>query len=174
MTQGWASGWWTCRGFHGAHHIFVYHQIFVCFTNAIDSCENVLGIVAGDIGNLFFTTPCAENIWSCCGAESGPICGAVVVLKRSLYGLKMASKSFHKYFGDFLRDLGFIPSRVDKDLWICKYDEYEEYDYIATHVDDVIISAKNPSKYMHEIEMHFKVVGIIDGHYPFSITLVFW
>ena len=30
--------------------------------------KNGLGIVAGYIGNAFYIAPCAENIWSCCGA----------------------------------------------------------------------------------------------------------
>ena len=90
--------------------------------------KNGLGLIAGDIGNTLCTAQCAENIWSCCGAEFDPICGAVVVLKWALYGLKTASNSFHKYFGDFLRDLGFIKSIVDQDLWIRKFDKYEEYD----------------------------------------------
>ena len=79
-----------------------------------------------------------------------------MVLKRALYGLKTASNSFHKYSEDFLIDLVFTSSRADQYLWICKSDKYEGYDYIATHVDDVIIATKNPSKYMHDIEMHFK------------------
>ena len=86
-----------------------------------------------------------------------------MVLKRYLYGLNTALKSFHKYFGDFLIYLGFTPSRADQYLWIRKSDKYEVYDYIATHVYDVIIAAKNPSKYMHEIEMHFKVRDITDS-----------
>ena len=84
-------------------------------------------------------------------------------LNRALYGLKTASNSFHKYFGDFIRDLGFTSSIEYQDLWIYKSDDYEGYYYIATHVDDVIIAAKNPSKYMHEIDMHFKVRYITDS-----------
>ena len=72
-------------------------------------------------------------------------------LNQALYVLKTASNSFHKCFGEFLRDIGFTPSRADQYLWIRKSENYEGYDYIATHVDDVIIAAKNQSKYMHEI-----------------------
>ena len=121
------------------------------------SVKNGLGLMAGDIGNALFTSPCAEKIWSCCSAEFGPICGAVVVPKRALYGLKTASHSLHKYFGDFLRYPGFTPSIAYQDLWIRKSDKYEGYDYIATHVDDVILFAKNPSRYIHDIDMTFKV-----------------
>ena len=72
--------------------------------------NNGLVIMAGDIVNTLCTDPCAENILSCCGAEFCPGCVALVVLKQSLYVLKTESNTFHKYFGDFLRDLGFTPS----------------------------------------------------------------
>ena len=60
------------------------------------SLKNGLGIMAGYIGNEFCTDSWAENIWSCCGAEFGSIDGAVVVLKRDSYGLKMTSNSLYK------------------------------------------------------------------------------
>ena len=83
-----------------------------------------------------------------------------MVLKRDFYVLNTASNSLHKYFGDFLRDLVFKPSRADQDLWIQKSDNYEGCYCIATHVDDVILTDNNPSKYMYDIEMHFKVRDI--------------
>eukprot|EP00957_Ditylum_brightwellii_P098639 7514092-Ditylum_brightwellii.AAC.1 len=101
--------------------------------------------MSGDIGNAYCTAPCAEQIWSVTGDDFGPRKGLVVTLKRALYGLKTASASFHKFFNNFLRELGFEPSRVDQDLWIQESDEYEGYDYLATHVDDVIIVAKDPT-----------------------------
>ena len=54
--------------------------------------KNGLGPMDGDIENSLCMDPCAENIWSSCGAEFGPICGSLVVLKRALYGLKTSSK----------------------------------------------------------------------------------
>ena len=125
--------------------------------------KNELGLMEEDIGNLLCTTPCAENIWSYCGAEFGPRCGAIVVLNKSLRGLKTASNTFQKYSGYFLRDPGFTSSRADQYLWICKHDKYNKYEHIATYVDDVIIAAKNTSKYMHEIDIHFKVKYIMDS-----------
>ena len=119
-----------------------------------------LGLMDGNIGNALCMSPCAENIWSCCGAEFGPRCGAVVVRKQDLYGLKTASNSFHKYFGGFIRYLGFTISRLYQYLWIRKSDRYERYEYIATHVDGIIIAANNPSKYMHEFDMQFMVRDI--------------
>ena len=96
-------------------------------------------------------SPCAEDIWSRFGAEFGPSCCAVLVLKRDLYALMTASNSFYKYCGYFLRNLGITPSRAYYYLWIIKSEYYEGYSYIVTHVDDVIIATNNPSKYKHDI-----------------------
>ena len=125
--------------------------------------KNELGLMAEDIGNALCMALCTENIWSCCGVEFGTRFGALVVINQYLHGLKTASKSFQKYFGYFLGDLGFTPSRADQELQICKNDKYKKYEYIATYVDDVIIATKNPSKYMHAIEMHFKVEYIMES-----------
>ena len=125
--------------------------------------NNGLGIMAGDIGNALCTLPRSENIWSCYGAEFAHRCGPVVPPNRALYGLKTASNSVHNYFGEFLRVLVFPPSRAYQYLRIRKYDDYEVYDYIVTHVDDVIISTKNPYKYTHAIDMHFKAKDINDS-----------
>ena len=125
--------------------------------------KNDLGFMAGDIGNAFCTAPCAEKIWSVAGDQFGTRKGSIVVLKRALYGLKTASASFHQFLGDFLREMGFTPSRADQDLWLRKSDEHKGYDYIATHVDDIIIVAKNPSKYMTHIEQHFQVRDVTDS-----------
>jgi restriction endonuclease Mrr len=71
--------------------------------------------------------------------------------------LKTASRSFHEFFGDCLQRIGFFPSRADQDLWIRKSDDYHGYDYIATHVDNIIIAAKRPQEYMAMIEQEFMV-----------------
>ena len=82
------------------------------------------------------------------------------MLKRALYGLKTSSRVFNEFFGDLLRSMGFVLSRVDQDLWYRKSDDYEEYDYIATHIDDIIIAAKKPMDYMNVIEQSFKVRSV--------------
>jgi len=83
--------------------------------------------------------------------------GCILVLKRALYGLKTASRSFHEFFGNCLLQPGFSPTRADPDLWYRKSDDYEGYNYIATHVDDIIIAAKRPAEYMSQIKQRFNV-----------------
>ena len=72
-----------------------------------------------------------------------------MVLNHALYGLKPAYNPFQKFFGEFPIDVFFTPFRAKQDLWLIKSDEYDGCDYITTHADGIIISSKNPSKYMN-------------------------
>eukprot|EP00957_Ditylum_brightwellii_P173649 13221037-Ditylum_brightwellii.AAC.1 len=98
--------------------------------------------MTGDIRNAFCTALCTAKIWSITGDQFGKRKGAIAVLERALYGLKLASASFHDFLGDFLCEMGFVPIRVDQDLWIKKSDNYPGYDYIVMHVDNLIIASK--------------------------------
>jgi hypothetical protein len=65
----------------------------------LDASQNQLELMVGDVGNAFPTAPCAEKIWSMAGPEfqhQGRE-GSKVILKRALYGLKTASRSFHEF-----------------------------------------------------------------------------
>jgi hypothetical protein len=123
----------------------------------IVAAQNSLDTMVGDIATAFPTAPCAEKVWSRAGPEFGDKRDSIVVLQRALYGLATASRSFHEFFGDCLRQMGFKPTRADQDLWYRKSDDYNGYDYIATHVDDIIIAAKRPAEYMTQIEHEFAV-----------------
>jgi hypothetical protein len=99
----------------------------------------------------------AEKVWSKCGPEFGPQEGAIVTQQRALYGLKTTSRSFHEFFGDTLRRMGFVPTQADQDLWYKKADDHAGYDYIATHMDNIAIAATRPAEYMNMIEQEFLV-----------------
>eukprot|EP00957_Ditylum_brightwellii_P119855 9145374-Ditylum_brightwellii.AAC.1 len=82
--------------------------------------------------------------------------GDVVVPKRALYELKASSASFHMFLGDFLQEMGFTSTRAGQDLWLKRSEHHDGYDYIATHVDDLIIAAKEPQCYMTHIKQYFQ------------------
>ena len=122
--------------------------------------KNNLNIMTGDIGNAFPTAPSMEKIWSVAGVEFGDKHGLVVEIQRALYGMATTSRAFHEFLADKLRRIGFIPSRADPDLWMKMNEEENGYDYIATHVEDLIIMAKEPQRYMSMIEQEFAVRNI--------------
>ena len=69
-------------------------------------------------------------------------------IKKALYGLSTSARQWSLELGNKLRTMGFRPSRADPDLWIRMDDDETYYEYIATHVDDLIIASKNPDRYI--------------------------
>jgi hypothetical protein len=58
--------------------------------------------------------------------------------------------------------MGFQPSRANQDLWWQKADNYNGYDYIATHIDNIICVANDPSHYISLFEQEFKLRDTTD------------
>jgi hypothetical protein len=59
-----------------------------------------------------------------------------------------------------LRDLRFKPSMAEEDIWM--KDMGDHYEYIAVHVDDVLIASKNPEDIINLLEsklVNFKLKG---------------
>ncbi|MGH3054901.1 MAG: reverse transcriptase domain-containing protein, partial [Gaiellaceae bacterium] len=124
---------------------------------------NQLSIATGDIGNAFVHADCQELVYSRAGPEFGRREGCVVIVKKALYGLVTSPRQWHECLADTLRSMGFLPSRADADLWYIKSVHHNGYDYIGTHIDDLIIAAKHPHQYMTMIEQEFIVRNIQDS-----------
>ena len=114
-----------------------------------------LNIMTADVGNAFIQAFTNEKIYSRCGKEFGDKEGCVVEIKKALYGLSTSARQWSLELGDKLRSLGFNPSRADPDLWIRLADDNTHYEYIATHVDDLIIAAKNPGVYINKLRENY-------------------
>ena len=89
-----------------------------------------------------------ENLYSISGQEFGDKEDAVVIIKKSLYGLSTSARQWSLALGDQIRDIGIKPTRADPDLWIKESEDKSKYEYMATYVDDIIIVANNPMKYL--------------------------
>ena len=111
-----------------------------------------------DISNAFPTAPNSEKVYAIAGEAFGDRKGCIVEIQRALYGLAGSARAFADFLADSLLRIGFIPSRADPDLWI-KQTSYG-YDYIATHVDDLIVVSKNPQEYISIIEQEFALRNI--------------
>ena len=114
-----------------------------------------LDIMTADVGNAFIQAYTNEKIYSRCGKEFGDREGCIVEIKKALYGLSTSARQWSLELGDKLRTLGFKPSRADPDLWIRMADDGTHYEYIATHVDDLIIASKNPDKYIKKLKENY-------------------
>jgi hypothetical protein len=117
-----------------------------------------LSLMTCDVSNAFPTAPTEEKVWCVAGPEFGKKEGSTIEIQRAMYGLAGSARAFADFLADCIRRLGFTPSRADPDLWI-KKTEYG-YDYIATHVDDLIVVSKGPQEYISLIEQEFALRNI--------------
>ena len=78
---------------------------------------NDLYIMDCDVGNAYLNAPCREKIWFVAGLEHGERKGKVMVLARELYGLKSSGSSWKVMFAERLRDMNFVPTKADPDVY---------------------------------------------------------
>ena len=113
--------------------------------------------LCGDVGNAFVNASTKEKVYCRAGEEFGDRHGSIVVIKKALYGLASSANMWRNLFADFLRGLGFAPSRCDRDVWLRLRDDDTGYDYICTHVDDFKILAKDPRHWMDQLKASFVI-----------------
>ena len=65
---------------------------------------NELDVLAADVQNAYINAPCREKVWTVAGAEFGSDKGAVMIVKRALYGLKSSGAAWRLMLaGSFAR-----------------------------------------------------------------------
>ena len=69
---------------------------------------NDLDIMAADIENAYLNAPCREKIWTVAGLEFSTDCGAIFLVTRALYGLKLAGAAWRAFFAQALTMLSFL------------------------------------------------------------------
>jgi hypothetical protein len=79
---------------------------------------NGMDMMACDLENAYLSAPCVEKIWFEGGLECGSDKGKVCVVVRALYGLISAGASWHATLAQALRDIGFVSTIADPDVWI--------------------------------------------------------
>ena len=119
-----------------------------------------LKFVTGDISNAFVQADTDERIYSVAGPEFGDKEGSIVLVRKALYGLATSARRWSLTLGDAIKDMGFKPTRADPDLWIKSSEDNKRYEYIATYVDDIIIVAEEPTKYLEIIKSKFPIRNI--------------
>jgi hypothetical protein len=86
-----------------------------------------------------------EKVCSTAGDKFGKLSGHALDACKALYGLRSSGLRWHKTFADILRELNFLPSRAEPDIWMRQNNNL--YEYIGVYVDDLAIAAKGSRKY---------------------------
>ena len=102
-----------------------------------------LPVIGGDIKNAYLQAPSSEKHFIVCGPEFGvENVGRVALIRRALYGGKVAGRDFWHHLRECMARLGFASSRADPDVWLrlSKRSTGEEYyEYVLLYVDDVLV-----------------------------------
>ena len=130
--------------------------------------------LAADIRNAYLQAPSSEKDFIICGPEFGlENCGRVALIRRALYGGKVAGRDFWHHLRACMKQLGFVSSKADPDVWFrlskrskrkanssglmlteCEGEEY--YEYVLLYVDDcLVISDRAEPLLREEIGQHF-------------------
>jgi hypothetical protein len=107
--------------------------------------QHYLGFLSlkGDIQNAYLQAPSSEKHFIVCGPDFGTEnVGRVALIRRALYGGKVAGRDFWHHLRECMGRLGFTSSRADPDVWfrLSKRSTGEEYyEYVLLYVDDVLV-----------------------------------
>ena len=79
---------------------------------------------------------------------------------RALYGLAVSGWSFEAFLSKNLKELGYVPSKVDTDVYMraaVKPNGNKYYEYLIAYVDDIATYGINPLAHMDAIKKRFKL-----------------
>ena len=112
-----------------------------------------------DIGNAYLESRTKELVYIKAGPEFGERAGHYLVIVKALYGLKSSGLRWSERLADVLRQMGFFPSKAEKDIWM--RDMGDHYEYIAAYVDDLAIVSRDPSSITDSLVnvFNFKLKG---------------
>ena len=123
---------------------------------------NILELWGTDIGNAYLEAYTHEKLFIIAGPEFEELEGFILIFNKALYGLKSSGKRWEERFYD-IKDMRFMPSKVDPCIWMRKNQKLKCYEYVATYVDDLCIAAQNPGKIIQTLKENCKLKVKGDG-----------
>jgi len=111
-------------------------RVFLALVNHLDlECDQI------DIKAAFLNGDLEETIYLAPPEGSNIASNKVLLLRKSLYGLRQSPRCFNKAFDKWLREQGFVPTTADP----CIYTRRNGSDFImlSLHVDDQLIACNN-------------------------------
>ena len=118
------------------------HLRLVIFLGELNNLE----LWGADIGNAYLETYTHEKLFIIGGAEFEELEDFILTFNMALYGLKSSGKRWAEKFYDIIKDMGFMPSKVDPCVWMRENKNLKCYEYLVIYVDDLCIAAQDPGK----------------------------
>ena len=90
---------------------------------------NGLDICAADIQNVYIQALTSEKHYIICGPEFGEHQGKKAMIRRALYGGKLAGRDYWLHLCSCMEFLGFSPCKADLDIWMIKSKRVDNSNY---------------------------------------------
>ena len=98
---------------------------------------------AADIRNAYLQAPTTEKHYIICGAEFGiENQGKIALIRRALYGGKVAGRDFWHHLRSCMKHLGFESSKADPAVWFREATRKNGeimYAYVLLYTDDCLV-----------------------------------
>jgi len=131
-------------------------------------------ILSGDLSNAYLHARTDQLVHTTLGKEWEADSGKTVIIVKAMYGLRTSGRRFHLYVEKSMYDMGWKPSRGDRDVWMRYNEESGLYDYVGFYVDDLLCIGKDPEKVIEELKEYFsfKIAGPPDRFLGMDIRTV--
>jgi hypothetical protein len=115
---------------------------------------NNLEVLGADVQNAYINAKTSEKVYTTAGPEFGTNEGRPAIIVRALYGLKRSGARWRDHFASILKEIGFVSSKADPDVWMRKAqkpDGFTYWQYILCYVDDILVLSHVPREIMDKI-----------------------
>ncbi|KAL7568550.1 hypothetical protein ACA910_002662 [Epithemia clementina (nom. ined.)] len=113
---------------------------------------NDLELWGADIGNAYLEAFTDEKLYIIAGPEFEELEGHILIFHKALYGLRSSGLRWSEKLHDIMKDLGFLPSKVDPYIWYRENKDGTKYEYVAIYVDDLLIAMENPKEMIDQLK----------------------
>ena len=121
--------------------------------------HNNLQVRMADVTCAYLQANTKEKIYTMAGIEWGEdVQGCVLLLLKSIYGLRTSGARWYERLAEVLIKLGFKPCLAGVSLWFRRNDD-GTYDFIAIYVDDLFVAAKDATSIISSIRVIFNLKG---------------
>jgi hypothetical protein len=117
---------------------------------------NQLELWGADVGNAYLKSYTKEKIYVVAGPEFGELEGHLLIMDKAFYRTKTAGQCWHHRLEEMLRELGYVPSKADPDVWMKRNTRYNLWEYLSVYVDDLALAMKGPEAFVKILREKYK------------------
>jgi hypothetical protein len=103
--------------------VSLYGFRLVLFLSELNGME----LWATDVGNAYLEDVNYEMVFIMAGPEFEELEGHIIVIIKTLYGLRISDARWHDRFADCIMFLGFFPCKSYPNIWMRNNGEIYEY-----------------------------------------------